>query len=88
MYSSHAPVSGSEGRKDTLVDATVIVEVLSPSTKNYGRGEKFRFYRALPSFREYLLLAQDEIRAEHHVRQPDGSWLMREYFRPHRRNRS
>jgi Uma2 family endonuclease len=66
-------------RKDTLIDATFIVEILSPSTKNYDRREKFRFYRALPSLREYLLIAQDEVRAEHHVRQPDGSWLMREY---------
>jgi Uma2 family endonuclease len=57
-----------------MVDATVIVEV--------DRGEKFLFYRALPSFREYLLLAQDQIHAEHHVRQPDGSWLMREYSAP------
>jgi len=62
-----------------MVDATLIIEVLSPSTKNYDRGEKFRFYRALPSFREYLLLAQSEVRAEHHVRQADGAWLMREY---------
>jgi Uma2 family endonuclease len=68
-----------DDRKDTLTDATVVIEVLSPSTKNYDRGEKFRFYRALPSFCEYLLLAQDEIRAELYVRQPDGSWLMREY---------
>jgi Uma2 family endonuclease len=71
-----------DDRTDTLLDATVIIEVLSPSTKNYDRGEKFRFYRALPSFCEYLLLAQDQMRAEHHVRQPDGSWLMREYFSP------
>jgi Uma2 family endonuclease len=68
-----------EGRRDTLTDATVIVEVLSPSTKNYDRGEKFRFYRSLPSFSEYLLLAQDGMRAEHHVRQPDASWLFREF---------
>jgi Uma2 family endonuclease len=68
-----------DGRKDTVVDARVIVEVLSPSTRNYDRGEKFLFYRALPSFREYLLLAQDQIHAEHYVRQPDNSWLMREY---------
>ena len=66
--------------KDTLVDATLVVEVLSPSSMKYDRGEKFRFYRSLPSFREYLLLAQNEVRAEHHVRQPDGAWLMREYF--------
>jgi Uma2 family endonuclease len=68
-----------DNRKDTTVDATVIVEILSPSIKNYDRGEKFRFYRGLPSFREYLLLAQDEIHAEHHVRQPDGGWLLHEY---------
>ncbi len=60
-------------RRDTLIDATFVVEVLSPSTKNYDRGEKFKCYRGLPSFREYLLIAQDEVRAEHHVRQPDGS---------------
>ncbi len=65
-----------------MVDATVIVEVLSPATKNYDRGDKFASYRALPSFREYLLLAQDRVHAEHHVRQPDGAWLMREYSSP------
>lgn len=61
-----------DGQRDTLLDATVIVEVLSPSTKNYDRGEKFR----------YLLLAQDAIRAEHHVRQDDGSWVFREFNGP------
>jgi Uma2 family endonuclease len=68
-----------DARRDTLTDATVIVEVLSPSTKNYDRGEKFLFYRSLLSFSEYLLLSQDTIRAEHHVRQPDNSWLFREF---------
>jgi Uma2 family endonuclease len=72
------PAQFLDGDTDTLVDATAIVEVLSPSTQNYDRGEKFRFYRGLPSFSEYLLLAQDAIRAEHHVRQPDDSWLFRE----------
>jgi Uma2 family endonuclease len=67
---------------DTIMDATAIVEILSPSTKNYDRGEKFRFYRALPSFSEYVVLSQDAIRAEHHVRQPDGSWLFREFNSP------
>jgi Uma2 family endonuclease len=71
-----------DNRTDTMVDATVIIEVLSPSTKNYERIEKFRYYRALLSFREYLLLAQNEIHAEHHVRQPDESWMMREYSLP------
>jgi Uma2 family endonuclease len=71
-----------DARRDTLTDATVIVEVLSPSTKNYDRGEKFLFYRSLPSFSEYLLLSQDTTRAEHHVRQPDASWLFREFTGP------
>lgn len=76
------PAQFLDGDRDTLTDATVIVEVLSKSTQNYDRGEKFRAYRSLPSFAEYLLLAQNEIRAEHHVRQPDGSWLFREFKAP------
>jgi Uma2 family endonuclease len=71
-----------DARRDTLTDATVIVEVLSPSTRAYDSGEKFRIYRSLPSFSEYLLLAQDEMRAEHHARQPDNSWLFREFTGP------
>ena len=71
-----------DGQKDNLVDATLIIEVLSPSTRNYDRGEKFRFYRSLPSFAEYVLLPQDAVRAEHHVRQPNGSWLFTEFTSP------
>ncbi len=82
VFVTSGPDRYLDNRTDTLVDATVVVEVLSPSTMNYDKGEKFRFYRALPAFREYLLLAWNEIRAEHHVRQPDGSWLMREYVAP------
>ena len=66
----------------TITDATVIVEVLSPSTKNYDRSEKFDFYRSLPSFAEYLLLAQDAMRAERRTHLPDGSWLFREFTAP------
>jgi Uma2 family endonuclease len=69
-------------QRDTIVDATVIVEVLSPSTKSYDRGDKFAFYRSLPSFADYLLLGQDAVRAEHHARQADGSWLLREFSSP------
>jgi Uma2 family endonuclease len=66
-------------KKDAIADATLVVEVLSPSTRDH---DKFFYYRGLPSFAEYLLLAQDAIRAEHHVRQPDGSWLFREIAEP------
>lgn len=60
---------------DTLLNPTVIIEVLSDSTEGYDRGEKFAHYRALPSLSDYLLVAQDQPRIEHYQRQPDGRWL-------------
>jgi len=73
------PIAALDKHQDTLTNPLVIVEVLSPSTRNYDRGEKFQHYRSIPSFREYLVLAQDEIRVEHHVRQPDGACIFREH---------
>jgi len=70
------------GKRDTVVNPRFIAEVLSDSTKNYDRGEKFRFYRKIPGFSDYLLIAQDSIRAEHHQRRPDGSWIFREFTSP------
>ena len=43
-----------------LANPLLIVEVLSKSTQSYDKGEKFDLYRSLPSFREYLLVAQDK----------------------------
>jgi Uma2 family endonuclease len=47
-------------RQDEILNPLLIVEVLSPSTEAYDRGEKFRKYRSIPSFREYLLVSQTE----------------------------
>lgn len=60
----------------TLVNPTVIVEVLSDSTESYDRGKKFRHYRSIPSFRDYLLIAQDDVWVEHHIRAADGGWVL------------
>ena len=68
-----------DDRRDTITDATAIIEVLSPSTKNYDRSAKFDLYRSLPSFEEYLLVAQDSVNAELLVRQSDGTWILREF---------
>jgi Uma2 family endonuclease len=76
------PVGRDDGDQDTVTNPRFIAEVLSDSTKNYDRGEKFRFYRTIPGFSEYLLIAQDSIRAEHHQRRPDGSWIFREFTSP------
>lgn len=53
---------------DTLLNPTVLIEVLSPSTEAYDRGAKFAHYRSLDSLREYLLVAQDRPRVERYVR--------------------
>ena len=65
---------------DTLLNPTLIVEVLSPSTEAYDRGEKFAHYRRLVSLREYVLVSQDRVCVERYVRQGDG-WLLTELSR-------
>ncbi|WP_104987585.1 Uma2 family endonuclease [Sorangium cellulosum] len=62
---------------DTLTNPEVIFEVLSESTEAYDRGDKFEHYRSIPSFKEYILVAQHKILVEHFVRQADGSWNLR-----------
>src|SRR5439155_11928006 len=62
---------------DTLLNPTMIVEVLSASTEAYDRGEKFAHYRRLESLQEYLLVAQDKVRIEHYVRQ-GTKWVLSE----------
>ena len=47
-------------RTDEILNPLLIVEVLSPSTEAYDRGDKFRKYRSISSFCEYLLVSQTE----------------------------
>ena len=68
----------ADDQKDTLINPTLIVEVLSDSTQDYDRGRKFEHYRSLSSFSEYLLIAQDRCHVEHFVRQADNRWLLSE----------
>lgn len=60
---------------DTLLNPTLIVEVLSPTTELYDRGKKFERYRSIESLQSYVLVSQDERRVEQYVRQADGRWL-------------
>lgn len=64
---------------DTLLNPTVLIEVLSPSTKDYDRGEKFVAYRTVASLREYLTIDPDRIFIEQRVRQNDGRWMLSEH---------
>jgi Uma2 family endonuclease len=63
---------------DTLLNPNLIVEVLSPSTEAYDRGEKFDRYKAIASLREYVLVAQDEVLVERFLKQGE-EWVRTEY---------
>ena len=72
------PLQFAEGTDDTVMNPTVLVEVLSNSTEAYDRGRKFEHYRQIPTLQEYLLVSQLEPRIEQFVRQSDGRWLLNE----------
>jgi Uma2 family endonuclease len=60
---------------DCLMSPIVVIEILSPSTEAYDRGEKFQAYQLIPSLREYVLVSQSKRRLEVFRKQADGSWL-------------
>jgi Uma2 family endonuclease len=68
-----------EGRKDTLTNPSVIIEVLSKSTQNYDKGDKFTAYRSIPSFQEYILVDQSSMHVEHYVKTEQRKWIFQEY---------
>lgn len=63
---------------DTLLNPTLLIEVLSESTESYDRGKKFQNYRSVESLREYVLISQDEARIEKYVKSGDGFWTLSE----------
>lgn len=66
------------GRNDTLLNPTILIEVLSPSTRGYDRGDKLALYQAIPSLVEILFFEVDEPVAEQVVREVDG-WALRRH---------
>jgi Uma2 family endonuclease len=68
-------IDPADSKGETVMNPRVIVEVLSPSTEGYDRGDKFEGYRQTPSLEEYVLVSQNIPRIEVFSRRPDGSWL-------------
>ncbi len=68
----------ADDQRDTVLNPTLIVEVLSKSSEGHDRGFKFAQYRKLDSLREYVLVSTGEPRVEKFLRQPDGQWLLSE----------
>ena len=69
----------SEMDEDTVILPTVIVEILSPSTKDYDRGGKFRLYRDITSLKEYVLIESESIGIEIYRINKEGKWELQEY---------
>lgn len=74
------PIEGdpADPSGDTIVNPTVIVEVLSPSTEQNDRGSKWQHYQQLASLREYVLVSQTEPRVEYYRRLDSGAWEYRD----------
>lgn len=66
---------------DTLLNPIIVIEVLSPSTEAYDKGEKFRHYQELASLQEYVLVSQDRVRVEHY-RLTKTQWVQTEFRAP------
>lgn len=68
-----------ENRTDTVTNPSLVIEVLSKSIQNYDHTDKFRYYRSIPSFKEYILINQYEYLVEHYAKTGKGEWLLGEY---------
>jgi Uma2 family endonuclease len=60
----------------SLVNPSILVEVLSPSTEAYDRGAKFDHYRRIETLREYVLVSTDRVAVDHYLRESDGTWRL------------
>jgi Uma2 family endonuclease len=76
LVCGEAEYGGDQG--DVLLNPTLLVEVLSPTTEAWDRGGKFEQYRQRDSLLEYVLIAQDRPHVERYARQPNGEWLFSE----------
>jgi Uma2 family endonuclease len=69
-----------QGRRDVVENPILLVEVLSDSTKEYDKNDKFFAYQNIESFKEYLLVSQDKHVIQQYIRQPDGNWKIKATF--------
>jgi len=68
------------GGLQCLVNPILIVEVLSASTESYDRGEKFREYKSIEAFQEYLLVSSESKNATHYLKHSERFWLQSDYI--------
>ncbi len=69
----------SEFDEDTSISPTVIIEILSPSTKNYDRGKKFKLYKDIPSLQEYIMIDSESVLVEAYYINDDQNWILNKH---------
>lgn len=62
-----------------VTNPLIIVEVLSQSTRDYDRTDKFQYYHSIPEFREYILIDQYRFYVSQYFKQEDGKWIFNDY---------
>jgi Uma2 family endonuclease len=68
-----------DNRTDTITNPLLILKILSKSTQKFDHTDKFRYYRSIAEFREYVLINQYEVQVEQYTKTGEGEWLFREY---------
>jgi len=76
---TNQPLEYAENRKDTLINPLMITEVLSNSTKNYDKDNKFEAYGTITTLKEYILIDQYKIKIEHYIKLAAEKWTYIEY---------
>ena len=69
----------TDDKFDTGTNPSVLIELLSKSTRNYDKGEKFTLYRDIDSLKEYILIDTEKVFVEKHIRNADNSWQLTDY---------
>ncbi len=83
LYADVALVCGKAAyfkkNRNMLVNPRLIVEVLSPGTRDYDLSGKFEIYKKLASFHEYLVVESDSVLVIHHQKDSAGVWTRKSY---------
>lgn len=74
-------IVSSDPHEKSLVQPTIIIEILSTSTKEYDRGQKFKLYRDIPALKEYIMVDSESINIESFRINANGNWELHEHKR-------
>jgi len=72
--------SFTDDKQTAITNPCLIVEILSNSTRGYDHADKFKLYRSIPAFKEYILIYQGSYGVEQYSKQTDGRWILTEYI--------